>query len=105
MKTTTVVLTALAFASGALASQSAPPTATPSKTAAGEAPQTLEKFMVTGSLAAPAAEAPMKLEKFMVTGSLANPAAEAPMKLEKFMVTGSRAKPLPRPDRSPARLQ
>lgn len=105
MKTHTVVLAALALASGALAGQSRPPAATPSNSAAAEAPQTLEKFMVTGSLAAPAAEAPMKLDKFMVTGSLANPASEVPMKLDKFMVTGSRAQPIARPDRAPARLK
>ncbi len=105
MKSSTTILAALALVGSAFASQSAPPAATPSRSASAEAPQTLEKFMVTGSLATPAAQTPTKLEKFMVTGSLANPPSAEPAKLEKFMVTGSRAKTPARPERAPARLQ
>lgn len=113
MKTKIALIAALTLASVAFAqantAPSAPLAATPSTAA--DTPQTLEKFMVTGSLADPAdvptkldkfmvtgsladpADAPMRLEKFMVTGSLADP-ADAPMRLEKFMVTGSMAKPI-----------
>jgi hypothetical protein len=94
MKTKIALLAALTLASVAFAqannAPSTPLAATPS--AAADTPQTLEKFMVTGSLADPA-DSPLRLEKFMVTGSLADP-ADSPLRLEKFMVTGSMAKPV-----------
>jgi hypothetical protein len=89
MKNKLILLATLVFLPAAFAVEAGNPAQPVAATGSlDSAPsQKLEKFMVTGSLEAPASQ-PAQLEKFLVTGSLEEPAGETKA-LEKFMVTGS----------------